>query len=315
MKESENHKTNPDWTIYRSNRIAVIIPSIISVLVVNLVKIGEFNRLFTRLNEGYFQEYFVFLALSVIFYFFFTRQQFNNWLLFYGISLSTIGVAHFTIISSIWIFDSFENLTTFVYGILLLIPCITPLVLTFAIWRWQKFDLVQNTRLDRIVGTSGILLSLVLMIAEFFPWITEIYDSTSRDWKFKGSGTGYYVRNCCYISDVGIASTIYIYAPLIGLAFLWLIAALGYKLNFISFIPSIVWCLQETIDFVTSLGNQEPSTVWTYEQVEKYGLSLRVEGLVGGYLFILGFIFQIIILMIPRVIEGPSTNQIIRFRR
>jgi hypothetical protein len=93
-----------------------------------------------------------------------------------------------------------------------------------------------------------------------------------------------------------------------GLSALFLISSLGFRISNIAFLPSLVWCVQESMDFLTSLGVQDPQRVWTIKEIEENGLTYRVEGLFGGYLFISGVISLLILALVPRVMNGRTTS-------
>lgn len=293
-----------EWTIYRYPRQSLALLIVLPTLVLSVFKIGDWDNLFARLDDQFVQEYLIFAGLAFVFSYFLIKNLYRSWLLFYGITTSLIGVSHLLYFIKFWEENTKQGGTDYFYAALLFSPLLALALATLLIWRQQDLNIPVNSRSDRLLAVAGLLISVILMIAEFLPWVRQISRATSDTWKFNGSGTKNLIEECCYVTDFGLNSSLQIYLPLIGLSALFLISSLGYQISNIAFLPSIFWCVQEGLDFLTSLGIQDPLSVWTKKEIEENGLTYRVEGLFGGYLFIAGVISLLILVLVPRVLSG-----------
>jgi hypothetical protein len=175
----------------------------------------------------------------------------------------------------------------------------------------QSVKFMGNQTVERISGIIGFLLSVLLLWGEFLPWVKSVYKATSTQWQFKGSGTQLLIEECCYMNSFELVDAIKIILPITFIALLFLSRVLGYGIPTLMFASGLVWCFQESIDFLTGLGIQSPleNTNWTSQEVETYGLSHLKEGMLGGYLFVFSLIGVVITLLIPRVYAGRNLSE------
>lgn len=298
-----------EWLVYRHLRELLSGFIVAPILILSVFKIGEWDYFFSRLDDPFVQEYLILAALSFIFAYFLLNNLYRSWLLFYGFGISLIGVTHFLYYIKYWDENTKQGGTDYFYAAMLFSPIVCVVSATFLIWRQQDLNIQENTKSERLTAVIGLALSLILMIAEFLPWVREISKATSDSWNFKASGSNILIRDCCYITELGLNVSLQIYLPLIGISALFLIVSLGYRISNIAFLPLLVWCLQEIIDFLTTLGIQNPEDVWTKKEIEDNGLTSRNEGLFGGYLFVAGAIIIALLLLIPRVINGKNQSK------
>jgi hypothetical protein len=297
------------WIISESIRLLLSASIILPILILSFFNVGLNRNLFARLQVQWIQEYLIYAVLAVAFSYFLLRGAFRNWVLFYGIGLSFIGLKH--IVFNVYVFSDSQLITSdYAYLILMFLPIVSVITATVLIWRLQGLETSNNSRGERIIAAIGTIVTLVLMFAQFLPWARDISKATSNTWEFQGSGTKVLIKECCYASELDLAQNLTVYLPLVGLSLLFVIAALGYRVSGPAFIPSLIWCLEESLFFLTSIGLQDPLEIWTSQQIRENGLSSLREGLFGGYLFVGTSVCFAILLLIPRVINGqPSMNQ------
>lgn len=296
------------WIISESLRLLLSALIILPIVILSFFNIGLNRYLFSRLEDQWIQEYLIYAFLAVAFSYFLSKGLYRKWLMFYGIGLSFIGMKH--VVFNVYVFSDASLFTSdYVYLLLTFLPIVSVITTTVLIWHQQGLETSSNSRSERIIAAFGAIITLVLMLAEFLPWVREISKSTSDTWEFQGSGTNVLIKECCYVSELDLAQTLIIYLPLVGLGVLFVIATLGYRVSGLAFIPSLIWCIQESLDFLTSLGLQNPLEIWTNQEIREYGLSNLKEGLFGGYLFVGASVCFAILLLVPRVINGqPPVN-------
>ena len=300
--------TLKEWTIYKSTRETFAILICFPLVITLFVKIGDWDYLFARIGDPFVQQYFLFVILLLVYVYYLLKKLYRDWLLFYGLGLSTLGIAQ------ILYFFRYpeENLANgnidYFYALLLFIPCIILMISLVVIIKQQDFATIKNSSVERIISMIGLIITFVLMFAEFLPWERNILKATSETWKFNGSGTNTLIEECCYVTEYGINGSLQIYIPLIGLGFLFLSSTLGYRISTFSFVPNVVWCVQESIDFLTNLGVQDPLDTWTKAEVDANGLSRTSEGIFGGYLFVIATFLLLLIMLIPRVLSGKKDD-------
>jgi hypothetical protein len=233
-------------------------------------------------------------------------DTFKIWIYSIGVTSVPIGIA-ITVERFDVYFDatnrSSENLTWLLATFLPLVFIILGLVIIAAA---QSIESIANEKSERISAVLGLLLSVLLLWGEFLPWIKTVSQATSNQWTFKGSGTQILINECCYLTSFGLVQSLKIIIPISFLGALFLIRVLGYGVPGLMFASGLVWCFQEGIDFLSGLGVQTDltNTSWTQEDIDAYGLSQKIEGLFGGYLFIFSFVGILITLLIPRVLTG-----------
>lgn len=296
------------WIISQNIRVLFSASIILPILTLSFFNIGLNKYLFSRLEDQGVKEYLIYAFLAVTFSYFLLKGTFRNWIMFYGIGLSFIGLKH--IVFNVYVFSDLRLATSdYAYLVLSFLPIVAVIFATVLIWRIQDLEDAGNSRGERIIAALGIITTLVLMLAQVLPWARDISKATSDTWKFQGSGTKVLIKECCYISEFDLAQSLIVYLPLVGLGIVFAIATLGYRVPTPAFIPSLIWCVEESLFFLTSLGLQDPLEIWTSQQIRENGLSILREGLFGGYLFVGTSVCFAILLLIPRVISGqPSPN-------
>jgi len=297
------------WILPFSVRSALGALIFFPVLLLSFFTIGLMEAFFANLQEQWVQEYLLFALLAFVFSYFLLIGPFRTWIFFYGIGLIFIGLSHIVLYLEIFTAISKPYASDYVHFTLYSLPVASLIISTVLIWRQQEIQTFTNSLRERVFAALGLLIALTLMVAEFFPWVKDTSKAVSQSWEFEGSGTNTLIKECCYVSDFEFELAMVIYLPLVGLAVLFLISSLGFRITAQAFMPSLIWCVQESLDFLTSLGVQDPLEIWTSQQIRESGLSRLREGLFGGYLFVGTSVCFAILLLIPRVINGqPSVN-------
>jgi hypothetical protein len=297
-----------DWTVFKYLRELCVFAIVAPSLVLSTFNLGEWKYLLASIEDPVIQQYLIFVLFAFAFSYYLLKNLYRSWLLFYGLGLSFIGFAQVLSLIYSWEERLREGGINYIYLSLWTLPVLGVSAATALIWRQQDLQIPMNSKTDRLISMSGLLLTIVLMFAEFLPWVRDIYKATSSTWEFKGSGSKTLIQECCYLTEYGLNISLQIYLPLVGLGLLFLISILGFQVPNISFLPSLGWCIQESIDFFTSLGVQEPIDTWSEKEVIDNGLTHSTEGLFGGYLFVSCVLALISILLIPRVLNGRTTS-------
>lgn len=295
------------WCVFEEVRFSLAALIFVPVTILCVFNIGDWDYFFSRLEDQSVQEYLIYASLAFVYAFRLIKREFQSWIFFYGISIVFIGLSH--TVQIIYVFDDNSRrwASDYVYATLYSLPAISVLIATLLTLRQQDLRISINARSERVIMMFGLLVTAVLMIAEFFPWVRNTYRATSDTWTFQATGTKTSISDCCYVTEFDLSGIFSIYLPLVGLGLIFFISTLGYHVAIKAFLPGMVWCLQETLVFFTRLGKQDPLEIWTEKQVSENGLSVLTEGLFGGYLFTAAFVCLTLILLLPIVIAGRSS--------
>jgi hypothetical protein len=162
--------------------------------------------------------------------------------------------------------------------------------------------------LDRILGVVGLVLTLLMFWGQYLPWNRSIYSSTNSNWRFEGSGSQVYIRECCYLTEFSWAEGLIVSIPFFFLMLLFVLRVLGFKISNLAFLGLILWSIFEVVNLLEDIGLQDPVTDagWSASDVSKNGLTYEIEIMFGGYLFMGALIGLVITLLLPRVLKGRA---------
>ena len=302
---------NSDWQVnsrYREFVSLIIVVCIGFSLTQNFFDKGNY---LVNLDKGYAQIYFMFAIPSIIFAIGLWLNRFYSWVYSFGVTSIPIGA----LVSQERISEFFSDLnnakfqdSSLIWTITTVVPFVIILLSIVVLTMKQAVKFESNQIVERVSGVIGFLLSILLLWGEFLPWDRSIYKATSKQWTFQGSGNQLLVKECCYMTSYDLATSLKIILPIIFLAGLFLLQLIGFRLPTLMFSSGLVWCFQESLQFLTGLGIQDPleNTSWTSQQIETNGLSYLIEGMFGGYLFVFSFIGLIVTLLLPRVLTGRN---------
>ena len=173
----------------------------------------------------------------------------------------------------------------------------------------RDVQLESNRLVERFSAIAGLIFTLMMLWGQYLPWERRVFSSTNSNWKFKGSGSQLLIEECCYLTGSGWNEGLLKVIPLVFLLAFLLLRVLGYHFSNLGFLGLLLWGIFETVGVVDGTGLQDPKLAgWSEAEISSYGLRYEIEIAFGGYLFAFAFVGLILILLLPRAIQGRTTN-------
>jgi hypothetical protein len=84
-----------------------------------------------------------------------------------------------------------------------------------------------------------------------------------------------------------------------------LLVILGFKISKTVFIPALYFSTHSVATWISGWGQQpaEPFSEWTQELIDKYLLTIKVTGMLGGFIYTFSLIALFVTFLFPSVIS------------
>ena len=299
-----------EWQLRKSYREYLALAIVLSIGYVAFKDPLLGGSIVTNLNYRTPQIFVIFSISALIFAYGVTKNEFKEWTFWAGVSASPTGIV--LAISRVgkvieYAGDSLQD--KFINSAVLCIFSVVAIVvaLTYFFIK-QAIRIGNNTMLDRILSVVGLVFTLLMFWGQYLPWNRSIYSATNTNWKFEGSGSQVYIKECCYLTEFGWTEGLMAAIPLLFLLLLFVLRVFGFKISNLGILGLILWGVFEVVNLLEDIGFQDPvnDAGWSASDVSTNGLTYEIEIMFGGYLFMGALIGLVITLLLPRVLKGRA---------
>ncbi|WP_162287116.1 hypothetical protein [Candidatus Planktophila limnetica] len=161
-----------------------------------------------------------------------------------------------------------------------------------------------NELVDRIISYVALIPLALLIISWALPFTKTTYQ-TNGQMTFKGTGTDTFIETCCTAFETGWQNNVIAIFRFVSILFFLLLIILGFNISKTVFIPALYFSTYSVAIWISGWGQQpaEPFSEWTQELIDKYLLTIKVTGMLGGFLYTFALIALFVIFLFPSVIS------------